>query len=249
MASQFYFPPWNGTITYNKFDVFYDYYIGGNLVYGYATQDNTAQQPSGIFNFPITAYSRGEDVTTLTFTQTGTSFKFAPGSLIRVTGVSANSTVNFTGMCIAGGSGTLQYINPGWGQTDNAITVGAINCNNPCFTTGFLFIPAYSTKIDIKNNPIVAKLGDNYEQRSPNGLNTYNKTYNMVFQQRSDRETRALINFVEDTAGVRCFQIVTPVAAFENQPLQKFVTDDISVSTDSYGLNTSTVTVRKVFDL
>lgn len=249
MASQYYFPPYNAVIQYSKFDVFYDAYNGTNLVYGYATQDNIGQNPNGIFNFPITAYSRIGDVTTLTFTQTGSCGKFQAGSLIRVTGVSANSSVNYTGMCIDGGSGTLSYLNPGWAQTDNAISVGAINCPNPNWTSGFFFIPTYSTKIDIANKPFVAKLGDGYEQRSPPGLNTYEKTYNMVFQQRSNGEARAITNYVEDAAGVRCFPIVIPVAAFENQPNQKYVADNIGITTDSYGLNTINATVRRVFDL
>ncbi len=249
MASQFYFPPYNPNVQYRKFDVFYDYYIGGNLVYGYATQDSFGQAPSGLYNFAITAYRRENDVTTLTFNQTGNVANFQPGSLIRVTGVGANTSVNYTGMIIDGGSGTLKFINPGWDQTDLGITTGAINCNNPAWTTGFYFIPTYSTKIDIANKPYVAKLGEGYEQRMSAGLNTYEKTYNMVFQQRSDKEARALINFVEDTAGVRAFQTVIPVAAFENQPLQKYVADSIGVTPDSYGLNTIQATVRRVFDL
>lgn len=250
MASQFYFPPYNASLTWKKFDVIYDTFNGTNYVYGYATQDSINQNPNGIFNYPITAYSRVDDVTTLTFTQTGASLPiFQAGSLIRVTGVSANNTVNYTGMCIAGGSGTCSYINPGWPQTDNSITVGAINCPNPAWTSGFFFIPTYSTKIETKNTPFVAKLGDGYEQRSPAGLNTFNQTYNMVFQQRSDKEARAITNYVEDAGGVRCFPIVIPVVAFGNQPNQKFVADDVQVTPVSWGLNDINITVRRVFDL
>lgn len=250
MASQYYLPPWNANIAYKKFDVFYDYYIGGNLVYGYATQDNVGQHPSGIYTFNVTAYSRVEDVTTLSFTQTGAAMaSVQAGSLIRVRGLTANTSVEYTGMCIGGGSGYAQYINPGWSQTDNAVVAGTVNLNNPAFTTGFFFIPTYSTKIDTKNKPIVAKLGDSYEQRSPQSLNTFDQTYSMVFQQRSDKEARAITNYVEDAAGVRCFPIVIPVAAFSNQPNQKFVADDVSVVPASYSLNDVQVSVRRVFDL
>lgn len=249
MASQFYFPPYSSVIQWSKFDVFYDTYNGSNLVYGYATQDNIGQNPNGVFNFAISGYSRVNDVTTLTFRQTGNCGLFQPGSLIRVTGVSANSSVNYTGMVIAGGSGTCSYINPGWAQTDNAIVVGAINCPNPCWTTGWFFIPTYSSKIETKNTPFVTKLGDGYEQRAPNGLNTFSQNYSMVFQQRSDKEARAIMNFVEDAGGVRAFQVVMPVAAFNNQPLQKWVADDVSVTPASYSLNDINVSVRRVFDL
>lgn len=249
MSSQYYFPPYNSSVQFHKFDVIYDYLIGGNLVYGYATQDSFGQSPSGVYNFPITAYSRINDITTVSFGQTGTVANMQPGSLVRITGVAANTSVNYTGMVIAGGSGTLQFLNPGWDQTDNAIVVGAINCPNPAWTTGFYWIPTYSTKLDVKNTPFIAKLGDGYEQRSPNGLNTYDKTYSMVFQQRSDKETRSIINFVESTAGANAFQIVMPLAAYENQPLQKYVADSVSASPDSYGLNTVQVAIRKVFDL
>ncbi len=249
MASQFYFPPYNSTVQYRKFDVFYDAYNGANLVYGYATQDSLGQHPNGVYNFAITAYRRENDITTLTFSQTGNVARMQPGSLIRVTGVSANSSVNYTGMVIDGGSGTLKFINPGWDQTDNAITVGAINCPNPAFTSGFFFIPTYSTKLEVKNTAFTAKLGDGYEQRMPNGLNTYDKTYSMIFQQRSDKEARAIINFVEATAGATAFQIVMPLATYENQPLQKYVAESVSASPDSFGLNTIQVPIRRVFDL
>lgn len=250
MASQYYFPPWNANIAYKKFDVFYDYYIGGNLVYGYATQDNVGQHPSGIFTFNVTAYSRSDDVTTLSFNQTGAAMaSVQAGSLIRVRSLAANTSVEYTGMCIGGGSGYAQYINPGWSQTDNAVTTGTINLNSPAWSTGWFFIPTYSTKIETKNTPFVAKLGEGFEQRMPAGLNTFSQNYSMVFQQRSDKEARAITNFVEDAGGVRAFQVVMPVAAFNNQPLQKWVADDVSVTPESFGLTSVQVSVRRVFDL
>lgn len=249
MSTQYYFPPFNAGIQYSQYDVFYDYYIGPNIVYGYATQPSLGQNPNGFFYFPITAYSRVDDVVTVSFTQTGNMANFAAGSQIMVTGVSANTSLNYTGMVIAGGSGYVTYINPGWSQTDNAITVGAINCYNPAWTSGFLFIPSYSSKADVANKAIVAKLGDSYEQRMPQALNTYDKTWNMVFATRTDRETRAIINYIEDSAGVRPFPVVIPVGKLENQPNQKYVGDAVSYTDDSYNVNTVTATIRRVYDL
>lgn len=249
MPSQYYFPPFNPNVTFNKWDVVQgDGVRSSDLTYYYSLKDgNLGVTPTGRFNIPITSYTRSEDVVTLTFNQAGQP-AFYPGSIIYVTGMS-NTSVNFTGMISAAGSGFVSYTNPGW--PDTAVTsIGAISGRlNPSWTTGFAFIPAYQTKSDINNTTITAKLGDGYEQRQPNGLNSYSQSFNFVYTSRPNKEVRAATNFIQNMAGAYAFEVLYPVSALANQPNLKYKAPSISYSTDSYGLVSYTVNLERVFDL
>lgn len=250
MSSQFYFAPYNHSLAYSKFSTVFGIYEGATCPspYFYATQDITAgnYSPSGVYNFNITAYSRSDDVTTLTYTHTGGP-SFAPGSIIQVSGVSANTSVEFTGMVMLGGSGTLSYINPGWSQAQSC--GGAISCLSPAWTTGCLWQPTYSTKIATQTNAIQTQLGDSYSQQQPNGVNTFSQSWNLVFQNRGKREMQSLVNFVEDHAGAYPFEILIPDQFLGNQPNQKFLAASVDVTPVSFGLYDMQVPVTKVFNI
>lgn len=252
MPSQFYILPFNPHQLYKQFDVVYGISGGGVTnpsPYFYATQDlATGNSPSGSFNFSVTQYSRTDDVTVIRFTQTGNVPSFQPGSIIQVAGVAANTTVNYTGMVIGGASGWASYINPGNPLTAS-VGAGTVSCMNPGWTTGFLFVGGYSSKMESENKTFVAKMGDLYEQRMAAGINSYEKNIDLIFDSRSDRETKAMINYVQDAGGVRCFPILFPVSLLENQPNQKYVAGKIGYVPDSWGLNTVSISVRRVFDL
>lgn len=249
MPSQYYFPPFNSSVTFNKWDVVQGDGVRSNdLTYYYSLKDgNLSSTVISGFNIPITSYTRSEDVVTLTFNQAGKP-TFYPGSIIYVTGM-ANTSVNFTGMISAAGSGSVSFTNPGWPDTA-VTTIGAISGRiNPSWTTGFAFIPAYQTKADVNNTVITAKLGDGYEQRQPNGLNSYNQSFNFVYTSRQNKEIRAMTNFIQNQAGSAPFPVLYPVSSLENQPGHLFVCPSISYTTDSFGLVSATVQLNRVFDL
>lgn len=249
MSSQFYIPPFNSSLTYKQFDVVYGIDIAGTThssPYFYATADVAAgYSPSGIYNFPITQYSRVDDVTTLTYTHTGGP-AFGVGSIVKVTGVSANSTVNYTGMLVAGGSGTISFTNPGWPQTAS-ISAGAINCLSPAWSTGFFFVPTYTSKVGTQNAAITTKLGDGYEQRLSRGLNTFDQNATWVYRDISERKMKAIVNYVQDAAGVNAFEAITPDAYLSNQPNQKWVASDVEVEPVAFKLYNVSVPMRRVF--
>ncbi len=250
MSSQYYFAPYNHNLFYTKFSTVYGIYDGNTnpSPYFYATQDVPVgdYSPSGFYRFNITAYSRNEDVTTLTYSHTG-GLPFAAGSIIKVSGVSANTTVNFTGMVLNGGSGSLSFVNPGWSQAQSC--GGAIECLSPGWTTGFFFQPTYSTKIGTQTNAVSTQLGDGYQQRQPMGVNTFTQSWNLVYQNRGKREMQAIQNFVEDHAGAYSFEMLIPDQALTNQPNQKYVAASAEVTPVSFGLYDITVPVTRVFDL
>lgn len=251
MSSQYYFAPYNETLSYKKFSTVFGIYNNSTAYsspYFYATQDITAgnYSPSGEYTYSISQYSRDEDVTTLTYTHSG-GMPFAPGSIIKVAGVSANTTVNYTGMVLRGGSGSVSYVNPGWAQTQSC--GGTISCTMPAWTTGCFFQPTYTSKIGTQNNAIVTQLGDNYSQRTPNGLNTFNQTWNLVFQNRDKREMQAITNFSQDHAGAYAFEMLIPDQFLTNQPNQKFICASVDVVPVSFGLYDISLPVARVFDL
>lgn len=249
MPSQYYFPPFNANVTFNKWDVVQgDGVRSSDLTYYYSLKDgNLGITPTGNFNIPVTSYTRSEDVTTLYFDQTNHP-AFYPGSIVYVTGM-ANSSVNFTGMLSNAGSGSISFTNPGW--PDSAVTtIGAISGRlNPSWTTGFAFIPAYQTKADINNNTIIAQMGDGYSQRQPNGLNSYNQAMTFVYTSRTLKELRAATNFVENMAGANPFEVLMPLTALSNKPNAKYVAPSINYTVDSWGLASYSVSLNRVFDL
>lgn len=252
MSSQFSPPPYNNALTYRQFDVIYSIYDGVSTnhasPYFYATQDvgPGSYSPSGFYRFPLTAWALSEDIVTLTYNHTGGP-KMVPGSQIRVTGITANTAINYTGMVMIGGSGTLQYISPGWTQSSST-SVGAIECLSPAWSTGFFFQPTYSSKVGTENQTNVAKLGDGYSQRSPKGINTFDQTINLVYQNRTQREAKAITNYVQDKAGATPFEILIPDQFLNDDPNQKWIAAGCDVTPVSFQRFDITVTVSRVFD-
>ena len=249
MPSQYYFPPFNPNVTFNKWDVAQgDGVRSSDLTYYYSLKDGNLSSTviSGI-SIPISSYSRSEDVTTVYFSQAGQP-AFYPGAIVAVRNM-VNTSVNFTGMISAAGSGSISYTNPGWPDTA-AVGAGTIACTiNPSWTTGFAFIPTYQTKGDVNNNTITAKLGDGYEQRQPNGLNSYNQALTFVYTSRSPKELRAATNFIENMAGANAFEVLMPLTSLATNPNAKYVAPSISYTTDSWNLVSFSVQLNRVFDL
>lgn len=250
MSSQYYISPFNSNLPYRQYDVVYGISIGGNTYdspYFYATTDTAGgYSPSGVYNFPITQFSRSEDIVTLTYNHTGGP-AFGPGSIVKVTGM-ANASVNYTGMLIRGGSGTVSFVNPGWNET-SAVSVGAINCLSPAWTTGFCFIPDYTTKIGSENQVIEAKMGNGYSQRMSRGINTFEQSISLVFRNIGKRQVKAITNFVQDKQGVYPFDILLNDSYLNNQPNQKYVSPSVDVEPGSFDLYNVSVPVKRVFDL
>lgn len=245
MATNYKVQPWNSSLQYKKFDVVFQ--DAGIYTYHYATQDSVGQKPASIFNFAITSCVRFEDAVTVYYTLTGNALPLAQGCIVRVTGLT-NSTFNTTGMLIDAGSGWAKYTNDGWPESFNA-TVGAINCDNPAFTTGFMFIPSYSTSLEGTQNVIIARFGDGYSQRQRAGLNSNTQSFQLAFNDRSDRESKAILNYIEDKGGVDPVKLLLPINKLQNNPNLKYTIKNPRLTTTYYDINSISVIADQVFDL
>ncbi len=244
MPSQFLTLPWSPNVAYQQYD------IANEGTHFYATQNvgPGAYSPSGVYNFTPTGYSRADDVVTLTYSHTGGP-PFAPGSIVKVAGTTVGS-LNYTGMLIAGGSGQISYISPGgYPATTTALVAGTISCLCPAWTSGYAFIPDYTTKLPTQNDTIETKMGSNYSQRMNQGLNTFTQTPTFVYRNIPTRQSKAIVDFVETNAGVPGFEVLLPDAFLTNQPNQKFVAQNVDVSPPSFGRVDCAVSMKRVFDL
>lgn len=243
------FKYFNPSQVYSLYDV-----VGGasatDPVFYYSTiANNLGNGPSGIFNYNITTFSRSQDIATLTFTNSGGGIPFAPGSIVS-TNVGADGTANYIGMVLNGSLTTVSYLNPGWDVATTA-SAGTVNTTlSPAWSTGFIWVPSYSTNYENQQGVITAQFEPGYEQRMASSLNPNTDMWSLIFADRTSKEARAIRNFVQMAAGVYSFPIMITDPNFDNQPTQKFVTSaNMRIQTKSFNLNDITVTVKRVFDL
>lgn len=242
------FKYYNPSQTYAQFDI-----VGGLTAtdpnFYYSTQpNNLGNQPNAIFNYPITSFARSQDVVTLLFTQTGSGPFFSAGSMM-ASQVGSDSSANHSGMILAGGPGIITYLNAGWDQTTIASTGMISSIVNPAWTTGFMFVPSYTSQYENQQNTINAQFEPGYEQRQASSINPNTDIWSLAFLDRSSKEARAIRHFTQSMAGVYSFPIMITDPNFENRPNQKFIT---SVGTKfqpkSFNINDVSVQVKRVFD-
>jgi phage-related protein len=246
----YYFGPYNAGITYSQFDILWDGYN-----YYYSTQpNNVGNNPYAIYQYNLTSYGRYQDLATLTFTYTGGP-SFAPGSMVS-TSVTADGGYSYNGMITQGsagavsGVGSVSYINAGWDEPtlSTAGTITSIVC--PAWTTGFMFIPSYSSPYENQQGVISAQFEQGYEQRQAASINPNTDIWSLAFLDRSSKEARAIRVYTQNAAGVYSFPIMITDPNFGNQPNQKFITAaGVKINPKSFNVNDVSVQVRRVFDL
>lgn len=242
------FPYFNPNQSYSKFDI-----VGGltatdpNFYYS-TVGSNLGNTPNAVFNYTITNYTRYQDQVTLLYNYTGGP-AFQIGSMIS-TSVGADATANYAGMILAGGIGTVTYLNAGWyvAPTASAGTISTIV--NPAWTTGFMFVPSYSTSYENQQGVILAEFEEGYMQRQAASINPNVDVWGLAFLDRSSAEAKAIRHFTQNMAGVYSFPIMMTDPFFDNQPNQKFITvAGMKINTKSFQLNDVSVQVRRVFDI
>jgi phage-related protein len=244
------FSPWSSSQAYSQFDIaggisVFDYTQYYSTLPGIATNLNNS--PSTTYSYNITGYSRSQDVVTLLFSHT-TGPAFGPGSIISAN-PGADSTAAYAGMVLNGGSGIVTYLSAGYDkvpQTSNGTISSTIN---QAWTTGFMFIPSYSTQLEVQQNTINAQFEPGYEQRQASSINPNVDVWSLAFMDRSSKEARAIRHFTQTMAGVYSFPIMMTDPNFNNQPNAKFVTAaGAKIQSKSYNLNDISIQVRRVFD-
>jgi phage-related protein len=244
------FSPWASSQPYSQFDI-----AGGLSIFDttqyYSTLagigTNLNNEPNVTFSYNITGYSRSQDVVTLLFPHT-TGPAFGPGSIIS-TAVGVDASANYNGMILNGGSGIVTYLSAGYDyvpQTSNGTIASTIN---QAWTTGFMFIPSYSTQLEVQQNTINAQFEQGYEQRQAASINPNVDVWSLAFLDRSSKEMRAIRHFTQTMAGVFSFSIMITDPAFDNQPNAKYITAaGCKVQSKSFNLNDISIQVRRVFD-
>jgi phage-related protein len=243
------FQTWSASQSYQKWGVVY----GANATdtrYFYATVDNSAENPTGRFWYNPASFSRQDNVTRLTFTQTGTRF-FQQGSIVIVSGVTADPTVHYTGIALAAGSGYVDYLNPGYNTSSNLFAGGVMAPIHPYWTTGFYWLPSWQTTVDLSQNVVKTQLGEGYSQQFNPVVNANSLSWNMMFAERTDKETLSLLNFVENYGGATPFKIGFPVGnLYPLNPAVKYLTvGQPKHDMPSYGLNNVNLQIAQNFNV
>lgn len=247
--TNFSFSLYNGSYSYDKWDVVQGVGSASDTRFFYSlAENNVGNGPLGQFTYNATSTTRDRfEVMRVAFTQTGTTY-FRQGSIVAIQGVLPDGSANYTGIALGGGAGYVDFLSPGLAST-NAASAGTVSAPiNPYWTTGFAWIPGYSTTVDNKQLVIQSSLGDGYSQRMNTAINSNSLAWNLVFENRTDKEERALLNFCQDKCGVVPFVLAFPVGKLFNRNDLKYVNGEPKLSMDSYGVNTVTVPVMQVFD-
>lgn len=244
----FSFPDWQANYSYTKWDVAQGTSSTDSRLFFSLTDGNINYRPLARMIYTPTSSTRIDDVNRLYFTQTGTEY-FKQGSIVEIANVSPDSTVNYSGVVLAGGPGYVDYLNPGL-SVSNAISAGTVVAPiHPYWTTGFAWIPTWSTQVTHNMAVITAQMGEGYSQRQNSTINSNSLRWSLAFTDRTDKEARALLAFLQEKGGVGYFPMPFPVGNLYNNPNLKYVNGPASHTLGSYGLNNVSFDAQQVFDL
>lgn len=238
---------WTTNYTYAKWDV-----VIGSTVrptqYFYSTVgSNLNANPDAQFVYSPTLATRTDNVMRLNFTQTGTTY-FQQGSVVVVSGL-APDAANYTGLALAGGSGYVDYLDAGL-NVSNVVTAGGVRAPiHPYWTTGFYWIPSWSTEVTHNMEVVTAKLGESYSQRFNPVINSNSLSWNLVFAERTDKETMGMLTFLQVQGGATPFVLSFPIGGLYNKVGLKYISQPAHDALQSYGLNGTVVPVTQVFDI
>lgn len=244
------FPAWQLNYTFSKWDVVQGAGLSAtDSRFFYSTIDgNLNQRPLATFIYTPTQTTRSDNVMRLSFTQTG-AIAFQPGSIVTIANIAPDSSANYTGVILKAGSGYVDYLNAGL-NTTNAVSAGTLRTiTHPYWTTGFMWVPSYST--DITHNQMVysSQLGEGYSQRMNAAINSNSLAWGLVFENRTDKEATSLLNFLEDKCGVTPITLPFPVGLLYMNPNLKYSNGPAKLVQQSYNVNTVNVAVSQIFDL
>lgn len=247
---------WNSVYSYSRWDVIYGT-TAADTRYFYSTKDgNAAANPDSFFSYSAVGGTgtRDTNVMRLTFTQTG-MLHFQPGSIVIVSGVNGNN-VNYTGTILAAGTGAapnsswyIDYLNPGRNEAIENTQGRVFAPIHPYWGTGFAWIPSFATDISHDQQIVRTQLGDGYSSRFNPVINSNSLSWNLQFEERTDKETIALLNFLQNFGGANPFVINFPIGGLYNKPGVKYISGPVKHQLASHGLNNISVPVTQVFDI
>ena len=106
------------------------------------------------------------------------------------------------------------------------------------------FEPTRSTNRTVTPRFLRADLGDGYDQRSGDGIQTIKEEWSVTFEALDQTNADTLIAFFEDREGYVNFDWIP----FRQSVAKKFICTDFSESFPGNSLTTVTATFQQVFD-
>lgn len=243
------YPQWSAYYNYKKWDVVKGDGVSSAPIYYYNLKDdNFNVGPSYSYSYALVSSTRDSNVNRLYFTQIGTEY-IQPGSVIEIFDCLPDPSINYSGIALAAGPGYVDYLNPGL-SVSNAIMGGTLHTPiHPYWTTGFAWIPSWSSEVTSTPTVNTAAMGEGYTQRQNPAINSNTLKWNLVFDNREDNEAAALRTFLQDKGGVGHFPVPFPVGRLHNNPNLKFINGPTTEKLNSYGLNMVSVELQMCFDL
>ena len=98
---------------------------------------------------------------------------------------------------------------------------------------------------NVKQNLLVARFGDGYEQRVGNGINTKQETYDISFKNRSAAEINKIAEFLDAYTGKNFTFRVTNHSGTE---VLKVVCETYSISYPNTELHSLSAKLRRVYE-
>lgn len=239
---------WQSNYTYRKWDIAYGATSTDTRYFYNLVDNNFNTGPLATFTYTATNTVRTDGVNRMYFTQTGTTY-FTQGSMVEVRDIGPDTSTTYSGVCLGGGPGYVDYLNPGLSVT-NGVSAGTVRAPlHPYWTTGWAWIPDQSSSVVHEQLVINTQLGDGFSQRFNPVINSNSFNWNLTFDNRTDRETTALLTFLQDKGGATAFVMPFPVGLLYTNPNIKYIAGTPRHGLTAYGLNSVSVPVQMVFDL
>ena len=247
VVNDFSIQTYNSAVQYRKNDIVYGINASDSMFF-YATQDTINSNPRMLLSYATASWSRENDLATVYFTKTGALADFVAGSQFIVAST-PQASLNFTGIALDAGSNYIRYLNPGWDQGSTSLSASTVSAvTSPAWVSGFAWIPSNGTPVDFTTKRDFAQFGDGYTTQSRMGINSIGSVINMTFENRSYKEAKAILNFVQSQGGVVPTTINLPVNALFNNPYTKYLLTDPKLTMKSYNINDIMVTATRVYN-
>lgn len=110
--------------------------------------------------------------------------------------------------------------------------------------TTFVWVATYGSKETIKPNVVVTQFGDGYESRTPVGMNTQRRKWDLNFDNRPNATADAIESFLKARGAVEAFDWTPPYGG-----AGKWVCREWSSAPTSPNTRSVTATFEEVFEV
>jgi len=101
----------------------------------------------------------------------------------------------------------------------------------------------YGIQLSVKPRVLMAELGDGYQQRAADGINTMRESWNLTWKNRLNADIKTLTDFFELNSGFISFEWTAPY-----KTEKKYICSDWSVNNDNPLTSSLTASFQQVFE-